>query len=91
MDKAGFGGGAPEQKIDCMSSIHMWRTVNDSVVKFSKEANWNYKGVVEMENQWLDVTPSTSRGPLMENADEQDGGGGWDKETIPENNTFELI
>ena len=28
-----------------------------------------------MENQWLDVTPSTSRGPLMENADEQDGGG----------------
>ena len=44
-----------------------------------------------MENQWLDVTPSTSRGPLMENADEEDGGGGWDKETIPENNTFELI
>ena len=23
MDKVGFGGGAPEQKIDCMSSIHM--------------------------------------------------------------------
>ena len=44
-----------------------------------------------MENQWLDVTPPTSRGPLMENADEQDGRGGWDKETIPENNTFELI